>query len=216
MKKFLFSIFLAMGTISLFAQTSTEYDNDMALMNKYIQEDNMAEAFRLCKKYADQDNAEALGMLGIFYEMGWGTAEDKVKAFEAYTKAAELGSVNAMQRVGECYEKGIFIKEDKTKAAKWYMKAANSGDLEAMFRLGKMYLAGQGVEKDSTKGLTYILKAAHQNHSEAQFFLGVQLEKAGKVEEAISWYEKCVANGDGQLPFVRVAKRSLEELKNKK
>ena len=58
-------------------------------------ERNYTEAFKYCKKSAEEGHAEAQFNLGVMYQYGRGVKQDYFKAFEWYQKAAEQGYADA-------------------------------------------------------------------------------------------------------------------------
>ena len=59
-----------------------------------------AEAVKWFIKEADQGNADAQYILGLFYDKGYGVNKDIVKAGKLYYKAAEQGHVRAQEKLG--------------------------------------------------------------------------------------------------------------------
>ena len=59
--------------------------------NLYYSSENYTEAFKYCKKSAEEGILEAQFNLGYMYDNGRGVKQDYFKAFEWYQKAAELG-----------------------------------------------------------------------------------------------------------------------------
>ena len=60
------------------------------------QEGKLAELISVCRKLADQGNAEAQRRLGTMYADGTGVAKDRVQALKWYRKAAEYGDAQAL------------------------------------------------------------------------------------------------------------------------
>ena len=58
-------------------------------------EKNYQEAFDLCKKSADKNNAEAQVLLGLTYYNGEGVERDRFESYRLYKKAAEQGYAEA-------------------------------------------------------------------------------------------------------------------------
>lgn len=91
----------------------------------------------LCKKSADENNdPEALNLLGCAYWEGAIGARDEDMAFYYYKKSADLGNTAAQNSLGRMYEFGK--NRDLEKAFYWYKMAAEQGDelaTENMMRL---------------------------------------------------------------------------------
>ena len=116
---------------------------------------NYTEAFKYCKKSAEQGHEEAQFNLGVMYEDGRGVKQDYFKAFEWYQKAAEKGYADAQFNLGFMYANGQGVKQDYFKAVEWYQKAAEQGDASAQYNLGIMYKNGLGVKQNYTKAKEY-------------------------------------------------------------
>ena len=116
---------------------------------------NYTEAFKYCKKSAEQGHEEAQFNLGYMYQYGQGIKQDYFKAVELYQKAAEQGLAVAQFNLGVMYEEGRGVKQDYFKAFEWYQKAADQGYALAQYNLGLMYAKGQGVRQNYTKAKEY-------------------------------------------------------------
>ena len=78
------------------------------------QYDDKKEALKICRKAAEQGNAEALLTIGMCYWAGFsstGIREDKTEAIYWFRRSAEKGNVKAQLFLGECYAKGEGIKK---------------------------------------------------------------------------------------------------------
>ena len=104
--------------------------------------------FTLCKKLAEQGNADAQHSLGQMYDKGQGVAKDKTQAFQWYQKTADQGNVLGQVKLGRMYRLGEGVDKDETQAFQWYKKSAVQGDAGGQTVLGFMYEFGKGVETD--------------------------------------------------------------------
>ena len=146
------SSFLSVAIISssLLTVGCSKEDNlqELAQCKVKISESNFTEAFKYCKKAAEQGEVHAQYNLGNMYADGKGVKQDYFKAFEWYQKAAEQGNADAQCFLGFMYQYGQGVKQDYFKAFEWWQKAAEQGDAEAQFNLGVMYNIGKGVKQD--------------------------------------------------------------------
>ena len=58
------------------------------------------------RKAADQGDVDAQYKLGLFYENGYGVAQNKEEAVKWYRKSAENGNASAQFNLGICYDNG--------------------------------------------------------------------------------------------------------------
>ena len=113
-----------------------------AEMDEAIDAYNQADfetALRLWRKWAANNDAEAMRMIAECYEDGIGVERDRQKALEWYHKAAELNDAVAMYRIGAYYH---WDEYDYEEALKWYQKAATLGHVDAMYRIMQLYDEG--------------------------------------------------------------------------
>jgi len=149
---------------------------------------------------AEQGDAQAQYLLGLWYFSGQGGQKDYAKAAEWYGKAAEQGDAMSQYYMGLLYLAGQGVPEDKTnatelfskaaiqgvaraqyytgllsqdyaKAAEWYEKAAEQGDDDAQYELGILYAKGQGVPQNIEKADVLFRNAAAQGNEKAKDFL---------------------------------------------
>ena len=98
--------------------------------------ENKAEAFKWCKKAAEQNIAEAQNQLGRYLVEGWGgVTKNQIEAVEWYRRAATQGYAPAQYNLGVMLETGEGCAVDEDEAEKWYRKAAEQGIKEAQEEL---------------------------------------------------------------------------------
>ena len=105
----------------------------------YYSSENYTEAFKYCKKSAEEGILGAQFDLASMYHNGEGVKQDYFKAVEWYQKAAEQGNAYAQFNLGVMYDNGLGVKQDYFKAVEWNQKAAEQGDAKAQYNLGFMY-----------------------------------------------------------------------------
>ena len=88
---------------------------------------NYTEAFKYCKKSAEQGQEEAQFNLGYMYQYGQGVKQDYFKAVEWYQKAAELGDALAQYNLGYMYANGQGVRQNYTKAKEYFGLACDLG-----------------------------------------------------------------------------------------
>ena len=154
-----------------------------ALAMRHFSLHEYGDAVSLFMNAGTNGSADAMNMLGVCYENGYGVPVMKDLAIKYYTVAAEAGLSDAQFNLGRLYymignEKyrmkgpgGVFVEvvppivpyEEDVLALKWFRAAAEQGDPKAQFGMGELLMGGIGVER-STKtyeeGVSWMKKAA--------------------------------------------------------
>jgi TPR repeat protein len=163
------------------------------------EEQNAIEANKWYCKAFEQANEEGLfRLLGIMYENGKGTKQDRNKARDYYFKATEQGDISAQYSLGR-----LFLKDGDTEVAfNYFSIAAKQGFDQAQYDLGKMCYDGKGTNKDESEAFVWFEKAAEQGHIQAQNQLGIMYWNGIGVhkndQESFKWFKKAAKQGDIQ------------------
>jgi tetratricopeptide (TPR) repeat protein len=88
-------------------------------------------AVKLDPTYADAQNN-----IGVFYDKGYGVAQDYGEAMRWYRMAANQGNIDAEYNLALLYADGHGVPRDLEQARQWMQKAAEAGDPEAKKWLG--------------------------------------------------------------------------------
>lgn len=112
--------------------------------------DDYEEAFKHYEESAWGGNADAQFQVGLNYENGWGTEENKEDAAKWYWRAAEQGRAEALE---------------------WCLKEAEKGNPVVQFYLASMYYFGRGVEKNKATAQKWFEKSANQGYESAKRIL---------------------------------------------
>lgn len=144
-------------------------------------------------------STEAMHLLGIMYQNGFGVAKDSVIAMNMYSKAASLDYAPAIYRLGVCYERGISVKVDLQEAMKYYQQAAEKGDSDAQAQIATLYSEGKGVEKSLNKAFLWASQAAENGNKRACYMLGRMFFWGEGCEpnysSAFKWFQKSADSG---------------------
>lgn len=125
-----FAIFLIILAFSLFVSRS--YAGYAEAMEA-IKQDDPTKAFQELSKAASENDTRAYFTLGLFHELGVGTAKDDQAALRYYNMAAEAGDSKAWKKLAVklLFRKGI--GEGPAISLYWANLSAKSGDAEGQF-----------------------------------------------------------------------------------
>jgi TPR repeat protein len=127
-----------------------------------------ANAVRLFRALANENNATAQYWLGHMTELGLGVPRDPAQALALYRKAADRNVTAASLRLGEIYLNGNLVPPDFAQARLYLERAAYSGNAKAAALLGKMYEQGLGSAPDSRKAYAWSEVATIEGDAAAQ------------------------------------------------
>jgi len=140
---------------------------------------------------AEQGNAEAQYLLGLWYYSGQGGQVDYAKAAEWFSKSAEQGDAQAQYMLSISYGTGRGVPEDVTKADEWLRKSAAQGHAEAKDFLAKREAAEKRKKAEEED------KYAKKNDDMMLFAAGiVNALKNGNYAEAVKWARLGAEQGD--------------------
>lgn len=164
-------------------------------------EKDLAEAFDLAQKSAQQGNGHGLYALALAYEHGRGVEQDVDKALECYRKGTELGYAPCMHNYGCYFMRGDVVPMDKNRAIELCRKAAEQGYYLSEFFMAKCYETGDGVEEDLEQAWAWGEKAAEHGTAEIQYQVAKLYTYTGEDGKMINpdraryWYGKAAEGG---------------------
>ena len=88
------------------------------------------------QKAAEQGDAQAQTLLGLWYFSGDHAGHDYAKAAEWFRKAGEQGNTQAQSKLGLLFLTGQGVPKDKVKAFEWFRKAAEQGGCQVAVLCG--------------------------------------------------------------------------------
>lgn len=127
---------------------------------------DIKKALALYQKSAQTGNAEALLILGTFYDKGKEVEQNWEKALKYYTEAADKGLTEAEFNIASMYYAGEGVEQSYAKAAQWFEKSALNGNPKSAFNLGAMYYNGDGLKQDESQA-KYWFKVSARNGNPA-------------------------------------------------
>ncbi len=168
--------------------------------------EDYATAFNLFLMVAQDGNDLAMNIIGMMYELGYGTDEDEEKSFYWHKKAAAKGNADSMAQLGVIYRNGSnTVRKNYAEALKWLGKAAKLGQPFAMLNIGLMYLNGEGLDKNDEKSFLWFNKAAEKGNTDAHVKLGdCYFEGIGtnhNMSEAIKCYTVAAEKGNAYSAY---------------
>jgi TonB family protein len=95
-------------------------------------EQDYAEALRLFRLAAADDDAVAESYLGMMYTAGQGVDKDDSQAASFLLRAAEQGNIVAQLNLGIAYKDGLGLSKDYVQAYKWFELAAAKQSAQAV------------------------------------------------------------------------------------
>jgi hypothetical protein len=139
---------------------------------------------------AAQHHLMAINMVGRCYDLGWGTAPDKVRAAACYRIAAERGLDWGMYNYATLLALGDGVAEDKPSALAWFRKAAARGNAKAINFVGSFHEDGWVVARDVKAAAHCYARAAQGGDFRGAFNHARMLGAAGKIEDAMHWLRR--------------------------
>jgi TPR repeat protein len=150
---------------------------------------------------AAQGAPESMNMAGRCHENGWGAPVDLPAAAQWYRLAAEAGLDWGQYNYANLLFDGRGLPRDRRQALIWYRRAAEQGHARAMNLLARCYEEGWGARRDGRKAMDWYRRAAEGGYFRAQYNVATLLAGQGKVEEALTWFDKaCRAATPDSLP----------------
>lgn len=132
-----------------------------------------AAAFPTIQRAAKAGNPEAMGILGIMYLKGQGTARQVELGVDWLKKAVDRRDARGMNARGEAFEEGNGFRVTYHLALHWYRAAATEKEyVPAMINLGDLHREGLGTAINYDSALTWYRKAIDAGSPEAMVAAG--------------------------------------------
>ena len=152
---------------------------------------------KYCEKAAQQNDPEAIAVLGYYYFDGKVVKRDYKKAIESFDRACQNGSESAPYMLGYCYREGLGVEKNAQKGFESFKLAYERGSLPGSYACGECYEKGQGTSVDYTAALACYVKAKDKKWEAP--LLGKSSADAQKASERIALlgkYWKSANSGD--------------------
>lgn len=159
MKKITFPILfsLLLNVITIYAQDCTELVRfaEFHLEEKEYSGPDYKAAYGLLDICANENNPNALNLLGLMYMHGQYVDVDENKGFELIKRSAEQGFHPAEYNLGRYYKWGKGCDIDFNQSVYWLQRSADHGNERAAYLLGYMYFKGFAVEQSYDKAVEW-------------------------------------------------------------
>lgn len=195
---------------------------DFKMVNNKFNEIHAKELY-ICRQYAEvirycsqfPNIAQAICLLGLCLDNGYGCPADHEKGLYYLQKAAKAGNLDALYSVGIKYLYGQNVNVDVQKGIKLLNKACERGNENAMTALGKFYYFEDPLYRNIDKAKKLIKQAAYLGEVDALGLYASLINRGAVTDEpesAFYWYKKaaekkephammslayCYKNGEG-------------------
>lgn len=116
-----------------------------ALYIEALERQDYDTAIVLLRQAASQEDARAMGFLGVLTSLGRGIDKNHEDACAWFRQAAVRGDVRSQTVFGICLVNGLGVAKNHDEAAYWLFKAGMAGSLEAISALADLALADHSV-----------------------------------------------------------------------
>ena len=161
---------------------------------------------------ANSGHLMARNMLGRCWEHGWGGPVDCTLASLEYRQAAEAGLDWALYNYANLLATGRGVAPDQGAAFKLYRVAAQAGHAKSMNLVGRYLEEGVYCPGDKQAAWVRYERSARGGDFRGQFSHASVLAEAGRIDEALTWFERALAGGN--LNFLRVSLAALLEARD--
>ncbi|GAA6171999.1 hypothetical protein NBRC116592_16690 [Colwellia sp. KU-HH00111] len=169
---------------------------------------NRGTALKWLNRLATNGHAEAMSILGDWYELGDGVSKDLHKAHDLYLTSAKLGNVSGTLRLKSIHTREDFSAQNHERLFNLMSQAMLYDGYQASYvikELASFYEEGVSKEVDFEKAVELYRSAAAKGSKFSYFPLGGLYFDGRGVEkdiaQAFKWYQKAAEQGDvdGQL-----------------
>lgn len=154
------------------------------------------EAVRWWTRAAEQNEVDAMFLLGMATEGLSGLTPNGAEAIKWYGKGAAKGHIHSMNRLATIHLEGKLTEKSVERAVEYSKQAAALGDPGAMTVVAIARWEGEGVPRDRDEARRLYRKAAEIGWGPACQNLGlICLQEDALPFDARIWFEKGVAGG---------------------
>lgn len=148
------------------------------------------------QRRAEQGDAKAAYLLGRFYMMGKGVAQNNAEAAKWFRQSAAQVFPDAEFALAYLYEHGEGVRRDYKRALWYYGGAAKQGHLLAQNNLASLYEHGQGVKKNIDEAEHWYQSAADHGNVVAECNLASLYFRQRDFPQALIWFRVAAHSSD--------------------
>jgi len=106
----------------------SDYQKEASKFHDALEHDEFERALSILIPFVEKGDPDAIGQLGVMYQLGYGVPRNLSKAVEILTRSYELGNGTAAHNLGTIYAMGEEeISKDRAKSRMYYNKAKSMG-----------------------------------------------------------------------------------------
>ncbi|MBV7317419.1 tetratricopeptide repeat protein [Shewanella sp. NIFS-20-20] len=163
-------------------------------------------AFNWLKKACDKGSWEAQTKMGQIYLdglqiEGLEVSPDQGTAAFWFRRAAKNGSSNANYQLAKLLDANPKLAKNGEESLDYYKKAAEQGNPDAQYWLGVIYLEGKLTRRNHGLAMEWMNKAAQQGQPYAEYMVATELEREGKIQEALNYYARSAEQGFAEAHY---------------
>ena len=156
-----------------------------------------ADAIADWEELAQGGNPEAMGNLGVIYDLGLGVVPNPARAVELYRAASDRGWPEAQMNLGIAYALGRGVERSESQAVRWLRAASENGSALAPNTLGVLHL----IAGDERSAIMELSRAVARRYAIASRNLERLFEKMADDPEFEDWYwNTAVPQATGWVP----------------
>lgn len=155
-----------------------------AILGQRLLSEDAGEAVHWFRQAADNNDADAMNMLGRCHENGWGMAADAQMAVYWYRLAAQRGLDWGMYNLANLMMNGSGTAADRLGALNWYRQAAALGHAKSINIIGRFHEEGWEMSQDPEQAFTLYRLATEGGDFRGSFNYGRLLAERGMLTQA--------------------------------
>lgn len=155
----------------------------------------------------ENDNPEALNLLGECYFNGLNIKKDHEKGIVYFSKAALLKNTEALINLGNLYENGLLVNKNTELAIDCYVCAYGLGESKGLYQLGLMKINSNENPEDYNLGVAMIREAA-KDCFDAEYYWDEYLAETVDSKCDIKYEKILKASEIGPLIFGNISNAS--------
>lgn len=184
------------GKVEAQMRVATAYSRGLSVRQ------DQREAVRWWTRAAEQNEVEAMFLLGLVSEGATGLPPNGADAMKWYGKAAAKGHIHAINGLALIHLEGKLTEKSVEKAVGYFKQAAELGDPGALTQVATALWEGEGIAPNRKEARQLYRKAAGMGWGPACQNLGlICLQDDALPVDARAWFEKGASSGDLECTY---------------